>query len=173
MSWTIRAAATNDRDAIVTVVRDAFSNGGRDGHEELKIVRDTWSLGAQADGLELVAIEDGEVLGHALGAHGDLGGRDVVAVAPLAVTPSRQRRGIGIALMTELVRRANAAGWPLVALLGSPAYYSRFGFEPSSPLGITYPPVGAGNPDFQVRKLSAYDPSFAGDFTYCWEAKPN
>ena len=124
-------------------------------------------------GSSIVAAENGDVLGHVLGAHGDLAGRDIVAVAPLAVTPSHQREGIGTALMTELLRRADATGWPLVVLLGSPAYYPRFGFEPSGPLDITYPPVGPGNPDFQVRKLSGYDPSYLGEFTYCWEAKPN
>jgi putative acetyltransferase len=71
--------------------------------------------------------------------------------------------------MTELLRRAEDLGWPLVVLLGSPAYYERFGFEPSGPLGIVYLPVGAGNPHFQVRKLTGYDDSLRGEFTYCWE----
>jgi len=169
MTWAIRTATHADRDAIRTVVRDAFSHGGGDAHEEIDIVLHTWALEAVADGLELVAVEDGQLLGHVLGAHGDLGRRDVVGVAPLAVTPLRQRQGIGISLMTELLERADAAGCPLVVLLGSPAYYSRLGFESAESFGITYPPVGAGNPHFQVRRLSGYDPSYTGDFTYCWE----
>ena len=39
MSWTIREAASDDRDAIVAMVRDAFSDATRDGHEEVDIVR--------------------------------------------------------------------------------------------------------------------------------------
>jgi putative acetyltransferase len=72
--------------------------------------------------------------------------------------------------MTKLLERAEAAGHPLVALLGNPAYYGRFGFEPSGPLDIWYLPVGKGDPHFQVRRLSAFDPSYRGQFTYCWEA---
>ena len=114
--------------------------------------------GAAADGLELVAIDGDEVIGHVLGAHGDLDGRDVVGIAPLAVTPPRHGQGIGNALMTEVLRRADDSGLPLVVLLGNPGYYGRFGFEPSGPLGITYRPVGPDNPHFMVRKLAAYDP---------------
>ena len=100
------------------------------------------------------------------------GGREAVAVAPLAVGPSHQARGIGTALMTELLRRAEEAGLPMIVLLGDPGYYERFGFEPSGPLGITYPAVGEGSPNFLVRRLAGYDSSYRGDFTYCWETEP-
>jgi putative acetyltransferase len=75
--------------------------------------------------------------------------------------------------MTELLRRVETAGRPLVVLLGNPAYYGRFGFEPSGPLGITYRPVGEDNPAFQVRRFAGYDATYRGDFTYCWESKPD
>jgi putative acetyltransferase len=169
--WVVRPAVPDDREAILAVVRDAFSNGGRDGSEEIDIVQDTWSLDAVPHGLELVAVEDGDVLGHVLGARGDLDGREVVGIAPLAVTPERHGEGLGTALMTELLRRAQDAGLPLVVLLGHPEYYGRFGFEPSGPLGISYRPVGAGNPNFQVYRLAAYDASYRGEFTYCWETR--
>jgi putative acetyltransferase len=168
----IRSATRDDRNAIVKVVRAAFSRNGRNGQEEVEIVVSTWRLQAALDGLELVAEEEDAVVGHVLGARGDLGGREVVAVAPLAVSTSHQRRGAGSALMKELLRRAEASGHPLVVLLGDPAYYSRFGFEPAGSLGISYLPVGAGNPHFQVRRLAAYDPSYRGNFTYCWEHAP-
>lgn len=129
----------------------------------------TWQLGAAVDGLELVAVDGDSVVGHVLTARGDLGGREAVAVAPLAVLPSHQGRGVGSALMTELLHRAEADGHALVALLGNPAYYARFGFEPSGPLNIWYLPVGKGDPHFQIRRLSAFDPAYNGQFTYCWE----
>ena len=80
--------------------------------------------------------------------------RDIIAVAPLAVAPSRHGQGIGSALMRDFLGRAEEAGWPMVLLLGNPAYYGRFGFEPTGPLGITYTPVGADSPSFQARRLS-------------------
>ena len=54
------------------------------------------------------------------------------AVAPLCVAPSRHGEGIGSSLMNDLIRRAEAAGWPLVLVLGDPRYYQRFGFRRAS-----------------------------------------
>ncbi len=167
----IRQATFEDRDAILKVVREAFSDGQGDGREEIDIVDATWRLGAGVPELELVAIEHGDVVGHVLTALGDLGGREVAGVAPLAVRPSSQGVGIGSQLMTELLRRAELAGLPLIALLGSPAYYRRFGFELAGPLGIFYRPDGVANPHFQVRRLMKYDPSWCGDYIYCWEGR--
>jgi predicted N-acetyltransferase YhbS len=171
---TVRPTVPDDHDAVLALVFDAFSDGTRDGHEEVEIVAETWAHGAVPDGFDLVAvedreIEDREIVGHVLGAWGDLDGRDVLGIAPLAVAPAHQGRGVGTALMTGLLGRAESAGLPLVVLLGAPAYYGRFGFEPSGPLGITYRPVGPDNPDFQVKRLSAYDASLHGEFAYCWE----
>jgi predicted N-acetyltransferase YhbS len=172
MTWSIRVAQSDDRAEILGVVRAAFSDDNRDGQEEIDIVLDTWSLDSMPRVLELVAMEGGVVTGHVLASRGDLNGREVLAVAPLAVAPSQQREGIGSALMSNLLCRADEAGWPLVVLLGWPAYYQRFGFEAAGPLGITYPAVGAHDPRFLVRRLTTYDPSYRGEFRYCWEHRP-
>ena len=169
MTPIVRTAEPADRDATLAVVREAFSEGGRDGQEEVDIVTATWSLGRSPSGCELVAVGDGSLVGHVLAAFGVLADRPVLGVAPVSVAPARQGQGVGSALMTELLLRADEACRPLVVLLGEPAYYGRFGFEPAGPLGIEYPPVGAGHPAFQVRRLAAYDPSWRGAFTYCWE----
>jgi len=60
---------------------------------------------------------------------------------------------------------ADALDEPLVALLGIPAYYHRFGFHLSDQIGIL-PPVAAWQPHFQVRTLAAYTPAIRGGFTY-------
>ncbi len=166
---TIRTAVPADREAIRRLVREAFSSEDRDGLEEVGIVDSTWTLDAGPRDLELVATGDDAIVGHVMAAVGDLAGREVVAVAPLAVSPARQGEGIGHALMTELLRRAEAAELPLIVLLGFPDYYGRFGFEPSGPLGISY--RLAPNPHFLVRRLARYEPSYRGDFLYCWESR--
>jgi len=165
----IRTALPGDRDAILGLVGAAFSGADHDGREEVDIVVSTWELGVTPVDLELVAVENDAIVGHVLTAWGDLGGREVVGVAPLAVCPSRQGVGIGSALMRELLRRAEVAELPLIVLLGAPGFYGRFGFEPSAPLGISYQVVGAGDPHFQVRRFGNYEPSFRGSFTYAWE----
>jgi predicted N-acetyltransferase YhbS len=170
-SAVVRKATPGDRDGILELVMAAFSGPDHDGREEVDIVTSTWERGATALDLELVAVDEGEIVGHVLAAWGDLSGREVVAVAPLAVSPSHQRLGIGTALMRELLRRAEAGALPLIVLLGDPGFYHRFSFEPSWPLGICYRVVGEGDPHFLVRRFRGYDESYRGDFTYCWESK--
>ena len=168
----MRSAAEKDRAGILSVVAAAFAGSPSGGDAELEIVQTTWARHAVATELELVASDVDGVLGHVLGSWGDLAGVPTLAVAPLCVAPARQGEGIGTALMTELLARADRQGHPLVLLLGNPAYYERFGFEPASRCGITYPPVGPDSPYFQVRRLTTYQPGLVGDFRYCWEMAP-
>lgn len=170
MGWSVRPRGDNDEDAVLATVGEAFSSAERNGEVEVDIVKRTWALGASPEGMDLVAADGAAIVGQILGAVGELGGNPALAVAPLCVTPSRQGEGIGSGLMNELLRRAGAAGWPFVLLLGNPRYYERFGFEPSGPLGIYYRPVGPGDPHFQLRRLHQFDPSTRGEFVYCWEA---
>ncbi|MGW5364897.1 GNAT family N-acetyltransferase [Actinopolymorpha pittospori] len=79
--------------------------------------------------------------------------------------PDHQRRGVGLALVHSLLGAADAIGEPLVALVGSPAYYSRYGFRTSTDYGIT-PPRPAWGDYFQVRTLTAYEPTLRGAFVF-------
>jgi putative acetyltransferase len=153
----IRPTRPTDRDAVLQLVRAAFTSSDRDGEEEVEIVRQTWAREAQVEGLDLVVQFDGAVVGHVLGATAELGEHSTVAVAPLSVHPAYQGKGLGSALMRSLLKEAEAQGWPAVVLLGSNDYYSRFGFEPAGPLGIFYPPIGRDNPHFQVCRLPAHN----------------
>jgi len=89
----------------------------------------------------------------------------VLALGPLTVRPDRQRAGVGSALMHAVLGAGDALGEPLVALLGDPGYYGRFGFQLSRDYQIT-PPVADWQPQFQVRLLTAYRPSVRGPFRY-------
>ena len=172
MTPIIRPAWPTDAAGILAVVEDAFSYGGtRDPSEEVAIVRGTWSARRGRPLLELVADEDGIIVGHLQAAPGALDGdpTPVAGVAPVCVGPAHQGRGIGSGLMGALIDAATDLHWPLLVLLGEPAYYGRFGFEPAAPLGLSYPPVGAANPHFQTRKLPGHAEALRGEFSYCWE----
>ena len=67
--------------------------------------------------------------------------------------------------MYAILGAADALGEPLVAPLGDPGYYRRFGFELSTAYQIT-PPRPEWQPHFQVRVLSGYQPRLRGMFTY-------
>ena len=91
--------------------------------------------------LSLVALAGNEVVGHILfsptvieGKNGRLVGS---GLAPLAVLPEYQRRGIGSELVQTGVARIREGGCPYIIVLGHPEYYARFGFEPASRFGIS------------------------------------
>jgi putative acetyltransferase len=169
MTKVIRSTQVGDGDAILSVVRRAFSGRTHEGHEEAEIVTETWRRGASPMGLELVAEDEGTIVGHVLAGVGSLGGMPTIGIAPLSVVPERQRQGVGTALMSALLARVEADGWPVAVLLGDPGYYGRFGFQPSARYGITYRPAGANNPHFMVRPFSAVPDDLDLDYVYCWE----
>lgn len=92
--------------------------------------------------LSLVADDAGEVVGHVLFTRMAL--RDgtrvspALALAPVAVHPTRQNAGIGGRLVREGLERGRALGHGVVVVLGHPTYYPRFGFEPAGARGIRY-----------------------------------
>jgi len=52
-----------------------------------------------------------------------------VQLSPLGVVPNMQRQGIGSELVEAGLEACLSQGVDLVFVLGSPAYYGRFGFE--------------------------------------------
>lgn len=57
-------------------------------------------------------------------------------LAPLAVRPAMQRRGIGSELARTAIARARQAGYGFMVVIGDPAYYHRFGFAAAAALGL-------------------------------------
>jgi putative acetyltransferase len=93
--------------------------------------------------LSLVAEYHGGVIGHVLftAAHVEPAATGVTAriLAPLAVDPRHQGRGVGSALVRTGLADLDGAGVDLVFVLGDPAYYGRFGFVPATPAGLEPP----------------------------------
>lgn len=67
---------------------------------------------------------------------------EATALAPLAVPPNCQRRGIGSSLMAAGLARARATGATAVVVLGHPAYYGRFGFSTALAAKLKAPIAG-------------------------------
>lgn len=121
--------------------------------------------------LSWVAEQNGRIVGHCVStlghvvADGSGSGVPGVGLGPIGVLPDVQASGIGSALMHASLGAADALGFPFVALLGDPAYYSRFGFVRSTDIGIEAPDPAWGV-HFQVRPLTGWTPSITGTFRY-------
>lgn len=115
--------------------------------------------------LAIVAEIDGKVVAYCISTRGRVGDADALGLGPIGVLPAFQGRGIGSALVRESVRIAEANGEGVIALLGDPAYYGRFGFVPSTDLGVL-PPDPAWGGYFQALRLASATDAHRGDFSY-------
>ena len=123
---SIRPATPRDREAIRRVEENAFGQQVEAGLVDALVENDDAVV-------ELVAEEEGQVVGHILFSrlYVQAGGNTfrAVALAPLAVDPSFHGTGIGGALIREAHVRLKAAGELLSIVVGDPAYYGRFGYS--------------------------------------------
>jgi putative acetyltransferase len=127
MDMTIRPETAADAAGIAEVNRLAF------GHEAEARLVDALRRGGHAR-LSLVAEVNGQVVGHILFSRLPIvtaDGRvvEALALAPMAVRPTDQRKGIGTKLVEEGLRRCRERGDRIVVVLGHPSFYPRFGFS--------------------------------------------
>ena len=128
----IRRESATDAAAIRVITAAAFARPGRPGQApaEVRLVDELRDGEAWLPALSLVATgPDGDVTGHVLCTRAHVEEAPVLALGPLTVRPESQRGGAGTALMHAVLGAADALGEPLVALLGDPGYYRRFGFR--------------------------------------------
>jgi len=89
------------------------------------------------DLISLVAEENGEIVGHILFSPVTVDGNiRVMGLAPMAVLPGWQKKGIGTKLVHEGLKACGNAGYKAAVVLGHAEYYPRFGFVPSVNYGI-------------------------------------
>jgi putative acetyltransferase len=132
----IREETPADIEAIREINRLAFG-----GDAEGRLID---ALRASGDVvLSLVAQVDGEVVGHILfsklKAETTGGPVKAVALAPMAVTPEFQERGVGTALVERGLALCRERGYTVVVVLGHPDYYPRFGFSPAKGQALQSP----------------------------------
>ena len=149
---TVRHERPDDADAVRRVNELAF---GQPAEADLvERLRRTCR-----EGLSLVAEEDGAVVGHILftPVAVESGTRCVLGMglAPMAVLPDHQRRGIGSRLVTRGLETLRERGCPFVVVVGHPEYYPRFGFEPASRHGLASQWDGIPDAAYMVLILDA------------------
>ncbi len=160
-----------DRPALLALTAAAFAISPVTGlpvegePEEVQLLRRLFECGEYLPEFSIVAELDGEIVGHVISTRGWAGELQLLGLGPIGVVPRLQRHGIGSALMKETISRANAAGERGIALLGSPEYYARFGFVPSTSLGVQAPDASWGD-YFQLLPLALWPGGVSGTFCY-------
>ena len=134
-SLLIKPESDQDYAQIDEIQELAFGQPG-----EARLVRSLRRVAAPT--LSLVARDGDELVGHVFFSPVEIeGSSDAPAcagLAPLAVRPEAQGKGVGAALVRAALDECPGLGWKGVFLLGDPRYYSRFGFALSAPLGLHY-----------------------------------
>ena len=90
--------------------------------------------------VSLVAEHEQKIIGHIMFSPVSLTGHPglkIMGLAPMAVAPEHQRRGVGYALVRAGLEHCERLGFGAVVVLGHAEYYPRFGFVPSTQFGIT------------------------------------
>jgi putative acetyltransferase len=151
----IRAEEEKDRAAVRAVNMAAFETSA-----EANLVD---ALRAQAEPLvSLVAEENHAIVGHimfspvSLSRHPDL---KAMGLAPMAVAPEHQRKGIGSALVRAGLERCKQLGVVAAIVVGHPEYYPRFGFSSAGRFSIR---TEYDVPDEVFMALELQDGALAG-----------
>jgi putative acetyltransferase len=141
VSLILRRELPEERSAIRAVNEAAF---GRP--DEADLVDRLRSGGAMI--ASFVAEREAQVVGHILFSRILLetasASIPAVALAPMAVLPAQQRRGVGGQLIRHGLDWLQGQGERIVTVLGHPRYYPRFGFSSDRARALASPfPAGA------------------------------
>jgi putative acetyltransferase len=155
----IRKATQNDADAIRSVHLAAFPEGERDLISDVAVAM--LFEEASPPVLSLVAEVDDTIIGHVT--FSPVTSRDTMEhlgyiLAPLAVSPDHQKRGIASQLIKNGVERLSELGSGVLLVYGDPDFYSKFGF--CVDCGECY------TPPYQLEYAFGWQAMALGDFDF-------
>ena len=137
----IRESKGSDLPDVLQVERLAFQS-----EEEAVLVKDLLEDPSAKPALSLLAFDGNKAVGHILFTRCEISGLDqpplAHILAPLAVIPEYQSKGVGGKLIISGLDHLKSIGSEIVFVLGYWEYYSRYGFIPDAgSLGFeaTYP----------------------------------
>lgn len=144
MNIKIKQEENTELPAICNLIKAAFVDIQESNHQEHHLVDRLHKSDTYIPELSLVAKTDkGEIVGYILLTKVEIvsenGAQTSLAVAPLAVLPEYQNRGIGGMLLREAHKRAAVFGYGTAVLLGHKDYYPRFGYCKAADYGIKFP----------------------------------
>lgn len=152
---TIRKELHTDKDAIHHLHESAFGTSFEAG-----LVDSLRKTNFYLKDLSLVAECDNAVVGHVLFTRVVIKDGNqaypALSLAPLAVHPAMQRKGIGKMLVKEGLEACKYLGYRLIVVLGDTRYYGQFGFELAETHDII-PPQGMPKEHLMIYKFTPDD----------------
>lgn len=144
MNINTRQETAADYETVSDLIRRAFAEEARSDHGEQFLVARLRQTEIFVPALSLVSETGGEINGYILLTpigirNGDNMISGALALAPVAVLPAMQGKGIGAVLIKEAHRIARELGYTAIVLLGHEACYPRFGYEKVSKYNIRLP----------------------------------
>jgi len=136
----IRESRDEDFKGLLEVEKQAFGDG--EGPEIVELVKVLFADPTAKPLLSLVALDKQRVNGHIMFTKACIDSNDEISaaiLAPLAVVPHAQNRGVGGRLIKEGLRILTERGVGLVFVLGHPDYYPRHGFNAAGDFGFEAP----------------------------------
>ena len=144
MEFIIQQENSTELADICLLLETAFADVRESDHREHFLVSKLHDSDVFIPELSLVAKNrDEKIVGYILLTKVEIVSEKTVytslAVAPLAVLPEYQCKGIGGMLLKEAHERAAALGYGTAVLLGHKDYYPRFGYREAAKYGIKFP----------------------------------
>lgn len=137
----IRQSTESERNELLNIHNQAF--GQDKGPVIAKLVDDLLNDETAMPILSLVAVKNDKLVGHVLFTKAVITKAENLIsaqiLAPLAILPDEQKKGIGEKLIKEGLRQLRESGTELVFVLGHPTYYPRCGFIPAGAQGFEAP----------------------------------
>ncbi|WKS94556.1 GNAT family N-acetyltransferase [Riemerella columbina] len=138
-----RTEQPQDHSTVFQLIEAAFQHEPHSDHREQFLVERLRKSTAFVPELSIVAEENGHIVGYILLTKIQIQSQknttEALALAPIAVLPSEQGKGIGSQLIQFAHHRAKELGFSAIILLGHADYYPKFGYQKASKFGIQLP----------------------------------
>lgn len=145
MDILIRKEEVKDYNTVFDLVRKAFENEVMSDHQEHFLVNRLRETDSFIPELSLVAEMQGKIVGYILLTEIGILNEETqlvtksLALAPVAVLPEYQNKGIGGALIKASHDKAKSLGRTSIIVLGHANYYPKFGYKQAIDFGIKMP----------------------------------
>lgn len=162
----IRQTVDNDIFKVKEILREAFDRPGKnESFNEWEFADKVRNDPGFIPELCLVAICNNEIIGYILLSKASIDKNEGLALGPLAVKPSYQRKGIGKKLIEHGLIETKKHRFEWVTLTGGD-YYTQFGFESALKYGIKIADNHPENSYLKIKFLGT-DILESGKMKYC------